>query len=56
MPNDKPIVKGNNLNDPDPRPADAADHGERTQETREEESQMGDRQDVEGHPPNLPAR
>ena len=54
MPNDKPIVKGNNLNDPHPRPADIADHKERTRETREEASQTGDKQDVEGHTPKLP--
>lgn len=55
MPNDNATVHGNNLNDPDQRPADIADHEQRTQETREEETDTGGKQDDEGHTPKVPA-
>jgi hypothetical protein len=56
MPNDKHTVRGNNLNDPDARPADIADHEQRTNETRTEETHTGDGQDVEGHTPKIPGK
>jgi hypothetical protein len=56
MPHDKRTARGNNLNDPDSRPADIADHDRRTEETRDEEAQTGDQQDTEGHTPKIPGK
>lgn len=40
---------GNNLNDPEQKPADVADH-----EQREEQRRTGGPHDSEGHTPRLP--
>ena len=45
---------GNNLNDPEQKPADVGDHQQRTDEHREEQRQTGGPQDSQGHTPKLP--
>ncbi len=54
MAHDKHDQRGENLNDPDAKPADAADHEERTDEARQEEPLTGGRHDDQGHTPQIP--
>jgi hypothetical protein len=55
MAHDKQQQRGENLNDPDAKPADAADHEDRVDETRTEEPLTGGRHDDQGHTPQVPA-
>ncbi|WP_243247045.1 hypothetical protein [Pseudomonas maioricensis] len=54
MAHDKRDNQSNNLNAPEQSPADIADHEQRTQESRTEEKQTGNRQDDQGHTPKVP--
>lgn len=54
MPNDKSNARGDNINDPDASPSDIADHQQRTEETRKEETQTGGDHDDQGHTPQVP--
>jgi hypothetical protein len=54
MAHDKHDQRGINLNDPDARPADAADHEDRVDEMREEKSVTGGEHDDQGHTPKIP--
>jgi hypothetical protein len=54
MSDEKRNAHGDNINDPDARPADIADHQQRTEETREEEVETGGPHDDQGHTPHLP--
>jgi hypothetical protein len=55
MAHDKQQQRGENLNDPHAKPADAADHEDRVDETRTEEPLTGGRHDDQGHTPQVPA-
>lgn len=54
MPHDKANDQGNNLNDPEQKPADVADHQQRIDESREEQAQTGGQHDDQGHSPKIP--
>ncbi|MEQ7918313.1 hypothetical protein ABQX22_03910 [Xanthomonas sp. WHRI 1810A] len=54
MAQDKHDQRGINLNDPDARPSDAADHEDRVDEMREEKSVTGGEHDDQGHTPKVP--
>lgn len=55
MAHDKHDLHGENLNDPHARPADIADHEDRVDESRQEQTQTGGEHDDQGHTPKIPS-
>jgi len=55
MAHDKHDLHGENLNDPHARPADIADHEDRVDESRQEQTQTGGEHDDQGHTTKIPS-
>ncbi|HXR00254.1 MAG TPA: hypothetical protein VN798_07695 [Pseudomonas sp.] len=49
-----PPIRGEELNDPDAKPADVADDRDRNRESRQEQPLTGGKHDDAGHTPQVP--